>query len=60
MSNTQQYEMDDMNYGTNAIQHSVRKQSSKRRPEINSQRRRSKAPTSINGIHRRRNRKMSW
>ncbi len=59
MSNTQQYEMDDMDYGTNAIQHSVRKQSSKRRQETSS-RRRSKSPTSINGIHRRRKRKMAW
>jgi len=59
MSNEQQYEMGDMEYSAPGVRHTRRTPSSKTLRPIQS-RRRGKAPQSMNGIHRRRKRKMAW
>jgi len=59
MSHTQLYEANDVDYGMDTFRRSTPIKSSKqRRPTYG--RRRGKAPQSINGIHRRRKRKMTW
>ncbi|MCA9234010.1 MAG: hypothetical protein KDA44_00965 [Planctomycetales bacterium] len=62
MSHSHNYEVDDMDYqGTQGegYRRSDRSSDSKdRRPAHG--RKRGKAPQSVNGIHRRRRRKMSW
>jgi len=59
MSHKQQYEANDLDYGTDSIRSEERFESlQRRRPTMN--RRRGKAPQSFNGIHRRRRRKMAW
>jgi hypothetical protein len=60
MSHIQLYELDDMTYGTEGFRQSaeINKTSKRRRPAHG--RRRGKSPQSVNGIHRRRNRKMAW
>ena len=59
MSHIQSYELDDMDYGTQRF--------SRRKPVSHAKsnrptygRKRGKAPQSVNGIHRRRKRKISW
>ncbi len=59
MSHIQNYEMDDMNYSVDFARRSTEIKFSKRRQPAHS-RRRGKAPQSVNGIHRRRNRKLAW
>lgn len=60
MSHRQQYEANDLDYGTENIRSNDRNESfqQRRRPTMNRQR--GKTPTSFNGIHRRRRRKMAW
>lgn len=59
MSHIQSYELDDMDYGNDRFsRRAPAKQVKTNRPTHG--RRRGKAPTSVNGIHRRRRRKMSW
>ncbi|MCG8449201.1 MAG: hypothetical protein MI725_06430 [Pirellulales bacterium] len=59
MSNAQTYEALEVDYGTDTFSRTNPIKSSKqRRPTYG--RRRGKAPQSVNGIHRRRRRKMSW
>jgi hypothetical protein len=59
MSHIQNYELDDMNYSVDTVRRSAEMKFSKRQRPAHG-RKRGKAPTSINGIHRRRNRKMTW
>lgn len=59
MSHNQSYEAGDMNYGQDNFRRSTRQNTSKTSRPSHS-RRRGKSPQSINGIHRRRNRKLSW
>jgi hypothetical protein len=59
MSHKQQYEANDLDYGTDGFRTSNRSDSSQRRkPPMG--RGRGKTPQSFNGIHRRRRRKMAW
>ncbi len=58
MSNTQSYEAMEADYGMDTFRRLVPVKSSKQRRPAHS--RRGKAPQSINGIHRRRRRKISW
>jgi len=60
MSHRQQYEANDLDYGTENFRSGDRNDSfqQRRRPVMN--RKRGKTPTSFNGIHRRRRRKMAW
>jgi len=59
MSHKQQYEANDLDYGTESFRTNERfDNAQRRRPEMG--RRRGKAPQSFNGIHRRRKRKMAW
>lgn len=59
MSHIQLYEQGDMDYGTNGFRRTTEAKLAKQNKPSHS-RRRGKAPQSINGIHRRRNRKMAW
>lgn len=59
MSHIQQYEQGEMDYGTDSFRRSSEVKLSKRNKPSHA-RRRGKAPQSVNGIHRRRNRKMAW
>lgn len=59
MSHIQHYEQGDMDYSTDSSRRGADVKSDKRnRPAYG--RKRGKAPQSVNGIHRRRNRKMAW
>jgi hypothetical protein len=59
MSHIQLYEQGEMDYSTdNFRRESEIKLSKRNRPTHG--RRRGKSPQSVNGIHRRRNRKMTW
>ena len=59
MSHTQNYEAIEADYGMDTFRRSTPiKSSSSRRPTYG--RRRGKSPQSVNGIHRRRRRKMTW
>jgi hypothetical protein len=59
MSHIQLYEQGEMDYGTDNFRRTSEvKLAKKNRPSH--ARRRGKAPTSINGMHRRRNRKLAW
>ena len=59
MSNSQNYEALEADYGTDTFRRTTTIKSSKqRRPTYG--RRRGKSPQSVNGIHRRRKRKMAW
>ncbi len=59
MSHRQDYEAADMDYGvTDFRRSSTAKVAKRQRPSHG--RTRGKAPQSVNGIHRRRNRKLSW
>ena len=58
MSNTQMYEALEADYGQDTFRRTVAIKSSKQRRPTHG--RRGKSPQSMNGIHRRRKRKMSW
>ncbi len=59
MSHSQDYEATGLDYGSaNFRRNSSIKSSKQRRPAHG--RARGKSPQSVNGIHRRRNRKMTW
>jgi hypothetical protein len=59
MSHIQLYEQGDMDYSIDNVRRGADMKVSKRcRPTHG--RRRGKSPQSVNGIHRRRNRKMTW
>jgi sulfite reductase beta subunit-like hemoprotein len=59
MSHIQLYEQGDMDYGVDNFRRESEAKMSKRiRPSYG--RRRGKSPQSVNGIHRRRNRKINW
>ncbi len=59
MSNAQSYEAYEADYGTDTFRRAVSVKSSKQqRPDHGTKR--GKSPQSVNGIHRRRKRKMSW
>jgi hypothetical protein len=59
MSHIQLYEQGDMDYSADNIRRGSEMKLSKRNRPTHG-RRRGKSPQSVNGIHRRRNRKMSW
>jgi len=58
MSNTQSYEAMEADYGMDTFRRTEAVKSSKQRRPVHG--RRGKAPQSVNGIHRRRKRKMTW
>ena len=59
MSHSQDYEALEVEYSSDTFRRTTAIKSSKtRRPEHG--RRRGKGPQSVNGIHRRRKRKMNW
>ncbi len=59
MSNAQSYEALEADYGTDTFRRTVSVNSSKQQRPAHG-RKRGKAPQSVNGIHRRRKRKMAW
>jgi hypothetical protein len=59
MSHIQLYEQGDMDYSTENFRRDTEIKLSKRNRPTHG-RKRGKSPTSVNGIHRRRNRKMAW
>lgn len=59
MSHIQNYEQSDMDYSAADFRRGGDAKMAKRVRPTHS-RRRGKAPQSINGIHRRRNRKLAW
>ncbi|HMO83479.1 MAG TPA: hypothetical protein PKC18_01025 [Lacipirellulaceae bacterium] len=59
MSHIQLYEREEVDYGSDNFRRSTEIKFSKRRKAAHG-RRRGKAPVSVNGIHRRRNRKLTW
>ncbi|TWT95359.1 hypothetical protein Pla108_35060 [Botrimarina colliarenosi] len=61
MSTDHRYEHDDQEYGRNSFKHEHHTEggaTERTRPTLG--RRRAKSPQSVNGIHKRRRRKMSW
>jgi hypothetical protein len=59
MSHIQAYEQSEVDYGVDSFRRSAEVKFSKRKRAAHG-RKRGKTPTSVNGIHRRRNRKMAW
>ena len=59
MSHIQQYEQEDLSYGSDNFRRVAPVKSAKSARPSHA-RRRGKSPQSVNGIHRRRNRKMAW
>ncbi|HEX6962451.1 MAG TPA: hypothetical protein VF175_11325 [Lacipirellula sp.] len=59
MSHIQLYEQGDMDYSVDNVRRDTAMKLSKRNRPTHG-RRRGKSPQSVNGIHRRRNRKMNW
>jgi len=59
MSHSQIYEATDLDYGNVSFRRNAPIKSSKQRRPTHG-RGRGKSPQSVNGIHRRRNRKLSW
>lgn len=59
MSHSQDYESANVDYASVSFRRSSSEKSSKQRRPTHG-RSRGKAPQSINGIHRRRKRKMAW
>jgi hypothetical protein len=59
MSHIQLYERDEVDYGSDSFRRSEEIKFSKRR-KFTHGRKRGKSPVSVNGIHRRRNRKIAW
>jgi hypothetical protein len=60
MSNAQAYEAYDADYGTDTFRRSASTKTSKPSSRPTHGRSRGKGPQSVNGIHRRRKRKMAW
>ena len=59
MSHSQSYEAMEADYGTDTFRRSTPAKTAKsRRPSYG--RKRGKSPQSVNGMHRRRRRKMTW
>ena len=58
MSHIQLYEQGDMDYSNDNLRRGSELRMAKRNRPTG--RRRGKSPQSVNGIHRRRNRKMAW
>jgi hypothetical protein len=59
MSHIQNYEQGDMDYSADNFRRSSEVKFTKRKRAEHG-RKRGKSPVSVNGIHRRRNRKMAW
>jgi hypothetical protein len=59
MSHIQNYEQGDMDYGNDNFRRSSELKFTKRKHATYG-RKRGKSPVSVNGIHRRRNRKLAW
>jgi hypothetical protein len=59
MSHIQNYEQGEVDYGSDSFRRSGEIKFSKKR-RVEHGRKRGKGPVSINGIHRRRNRKIAW
>ncbi len=59
MSHIQLYEQGDMDYSTDSTRRGTEMKLSKHNKPAYG-RKRGKSPQSVNGIHRRRNRKMAW
>jgi hypothetical protein len=59
MSHIQNYELDEMDYSVDSVRRSSEMKFSKRQRPAHG-RKRGKSPQSVNGIHRRRNRKINW
>lgn len=59
MSNAQSYEALEADYGTDTFRRTSAAKSSKQQRPTHG-RKRGKSPQSVNGIHRRRKRKMAW
>ena len=59
MSHSQLYEQGEMDYSVDNVRRDSRAKTSTRRAPAHG-RRRGKSPQSVNGIHRRRTRKISW
>ncbi len=59
MSNEQSYEALEADYGVDTFRRTVVIKSSKQQRPVHGAKR-AKAPQSVNGIHRRRKRKMAW
>lgn len=59
MSNAQTYEALEADYGMDTFRRTAQVKSSKQQRPTHG-RKRGKSPQSVNGIHRRRKRKMSW
>lgn len=59
MSNSQNYEALEADYGTDTFRRNATIKSTKQQRPTHG-RRRGKSPQSVNGIHRRRKRKMAW
>lgn len=60
MSNAQSYEAWEADYGSETIRRSAPSKTTEKKSRPTHGRRRGKGPQSVNGIHRRRKRKMSW
>lgn len=60
MSHIQSYEQGDMDYSAAADFRRGGEEKASKRVRPTHGRRRGKSPQSVNGIHRRRNRKMAW
>lgn len=56
---SENYEQNEFRYGESRFESSNRRESSSRKQPTMS-RKRGKSPQSVNGIHRRRKRKMAW
>ncbi len=59
MSNEHSYEALEVDYGTDTFRRTASVKASKQQRPVHG-RKRGKAPQSVNGIHRRRKRKMAW
>lgn len=59
MSTENQYDHDDPSYGRDSFSRESRTGASDRRRPVQG-RRRGKSPQSVNGMHKRRRRKMNW
>ncbi|MEQ8210556.1 MAG: hypothetical protein RH917_12070 [Lacipirellulaceae bacterium] len=59
MSHMHQYDMDNIDYSGDRFERRKSAQGSKSKRPTHG-RRRGKSPTSVNGIHRRRKKKLSW
>lgn len=59
MSHIQNYELGEPDYGVDNFRRAAELKLAKRNRPTHG-RRRGKSPQSVNGIHRRRNRKMAW